>query len=86
MDDLNFCPFCSAAQHKILICKEDLFFCKDCNKFFNLAELKLKCPKCNGEKFTKGDFPSPSGEVVFQCKDCKKMFSATEFFTFNKLK
>jgi transposase-like protein len=86
MDEMNFCPFCNAAQHKILLCKNNVFFCRDCNHFFRLEEFKLKCPKCSNDKFSKGDFPSASGEVVFQCRSCRKMFSASEFFSFNKLK
>jgi len=85
IEDINFCPFCDAAQYKILLCKDDIFFCNDCHKFFRLSQLELKCPKCDKGSFTKSDFPSPSGEVVFQCKDCKKMFSAKEFLEYNNI-
>ena len=86
MLELNFCPFCDAPQHKLLACSNDVFFCKDCNKFFKFSELILKCIKCDSTNIMKSDFPAPNGEAVFQCKDCKKSFSATQFFNYNKIK
>ncbi|MBW2975450.1 hypothetical protein KY366_07050 [Candidatus Woesearchaeota archaeon] len=86
MSEINFCPFCDAPQHKILLCREDAFFCKECSRFFRLSELGMKCPKCDSLKIVKSDFPSPSGEVAFQCSDCKKILSASEFFKANKVK
>lgn len=84
MTEVNFCPFCDSSQHKILTLKENMYFCKECNKFFNLEHIKLQCPKCNGVRIEDSDFPSPNGEVVFHCKSCKKMFSAKEFLEKNE--
>jgi len=86
MPEINFCPVCNAAQHKMLLCKKDIFFCKECNNFFKLKWLELRCPRCDNDKIIKSDFPSPSGEVVFQCTKCKRTFSASEFFKANKIK
>jgi transposase-like protein len=86
MDDVNFCPFCDAPQHKISMCNEAMYFCRECNRFFELSLSKLQCPRCKSHQITKSDFPSPSGEFIFQCKDCKKMFPSKEFFAFNKIK
>jgi len=86
MSEINFCPFCDASDFKLILCNKDLFFCKECNKFFNLEELKLKCCKCDKTNIRKSDFPSPSGEVVFQCNDCKRNFSSSEFLKYNKIK
>ena len=83
MTEMNFCPFCDAPQHKILGCAGDIFFCKECHKFFKLKELSMKCPKCDKDKIVKSDFPAPNGEVVFQCMKCKKMFSSKEFLENN---
>ena len=85
MSELNFCPYCDAPQHKVMVCKGELFFCRTCNKFFNLKELEVECPKCDGHSMKTSDFPAPSGEAIFQCTSCKKMVSAKEFFESNKL-
>ena len=85
MKELNFCPFCDAAQHKVILLeKQNLHFCKLCNTFFSLEESKYECFKCGSTRIEDSDFPSPDGQVVFQCKKCKKMFSATEFFEKNE--
>jgi Zn finger protein HypA/HybF involved in hydrogenase expression len=81
MSEVNFCPFCDAPQHKILACKEDVFFCKTCNKFFNLKHLEVNCPKCKGSDFEKSDFPTPDGQAVFHCRKCSKTYSASEFLS-----
>ncbi|MFH0978844.1 MAG: hypothetical protein V1837_06100 [Candidatus Woesearchaeota archaeon] len=81
MDEINFCPFCSASQHKIFTVKEDQYFCKECNRFFKADHLFYNCPKCNSKKIVDSDFPSPDGQVVFQCQSCKKMLSAKDFFS-----
>lgn len=83
MPELNFCPFCDAPQHKVLLFNEHLFFCKICNVFFNLEEKHLICPKCKSKKIEDSDFPAPNGDVVFQCARCRKMFSAREFLEKN---
>lgn len=83
MPELNFCPFCDAPRHKLLLFNEHLFFCKTCNKFFNLEERQLKCPKCSSAKVEDSDFPAPNGEVVFQCSRCRKMFAARDFLEKN---
>ena len=84
--EMNFCPYCNAAQHKLMNCADDIFFCKDCNRFFSFKALELKCPKCDKTSIRKSDFPSPNGEAVFQCNSCKKSVSASDFFKYNKLK
>jgi len=43
MDDINFSRFADAPQHKILYCDKDVWFCKECSKFFKFREIKLKC-------------------------------------------
>lgn len=84
MSELNFCPCCDAPQHKIILCKDDVFFCRECSKFYKFEGIEMKCLKCSGKEIGKSDFPSPTGEVVFQCKKCKKAFSASEFLKANK--
>lgn len=86
MSEINFCPFCDAPQHKILLCKGDIFFCKECSRFFKLKGIDLKCPKCDSGEIVKSEFPSPTGEAVFQCTKCKKTLSASEFLKVNKVK
>lgn len=86
MSEINFCPFCDAPQHKILLCKGNIFFCKECSRFFELKEVGLKCPKCDSKNIVKSDFPSPSGEAAFQCNNCKKTLSASDFLKANKIK
>ena len=86
MSEINFCPFCDAPQHKIMLCKGDVFFCKECSKFFRLKDITLKCPKCDCKDIAKSEFPSSSGEAVFQCKNCKKTLSSSEFLKINKIK
>lgn len=79
MDELNFCPYCDAPQHKVAMFDESFYFCKDCNRFFNLEMKKLQCLKCESDRIEDSDFPAADGDMVFQCKKCKKMFSAKEF-------
>jgi len=86
MTEINFCPYCDAPQHKILYCDKEIFFCKECSKFFKFKDVELKCPKCDSIKIGKSDFPSPKGETVFHCNDCKKALSASEFLKANKIK
>lgn len=83
---MNFCPYCSASHFKLVMCGEDIFFCRECNRFFMFQELSLKCPRCESVRVRKSDFPSPSGELVFQCLSCKKNTSASEFLMYNKIK
>lgn len=83
MTELNFCPYCDAPQHKVCLVKEDLYFCKECNRFFSLTEKKMKCLKCSSTDIVDSDFPSPDGQMVFQCSKCKKMASAKDFFQRN---
>jgi len=83
-DELNFCPFCSAAQHKVWTYKEDSYFCKECNRFFDCRHNIFSCPKCSSKKIADSDYPSPDGQMVFQCQSCKKLFSAKDFFSKTK--
>jgi hypothetical protein len=83
MAELNFCPYCEAAQHKLMACKENLFFCKQCNRFFKFEELDVKCPRCKG-KIQKSDFPSPSGEAIFLCVKCKRTYPINELLDENE--
>jgi hypothetical protein len=85
MATINFCPLCDAPQHKLLMFSEEMFFCKDCNKFFNLKLIKFACWKCGSKRFKDSDFPSPDGQVVLQCSSCKKMFSQDDFFKKNEM-
>jgi ribosomal protein S27AE len=81
MKELNFCPYCNAPQHKVvLVEKHDVNFCKECNTFFTLHERKWQCFKCDGTRIEDSDFPAPDGQIVFQCRKCKKMYSGNEFF------
>ena len=77
MTEINFCPFCDAPQHKLMLCKDELFFCKICNRFFKLEENEIKCTRNSGQ-LRKSDFPSPSGEALFQCSKCKRTFPIKE--------
>lgn len=86
MKELNFCPYCDAPQHKVFHMEDkDLHFCKSCNTFFRLKEVKYECFKCGSTKIADSEFPAPDGRIVFQCKKCKKMFSGNEFFEKNEL-
>ncbi|MCB9359233.1 hypothetical protein H6503_04840 [Candidatus Woesearchaeota archaeon] len=78
MKEISFCPYCSAPSHKLLNYHEDMVFCRDCNTFFRLNLVELKCPKCEHTKIEDSDFPSPDGQVILQCKHCKKMFTAKD--------
>ena len=78
MSDLNFCPFCDSPGHKVLDLQTQ-YFCRSCNKFFTLAIVQYKCPKCGSLKCQDSDFPAPDGQIVIQCQKCKKMFSLKEF-------
>jgi uncharacterized protein YbaR (Trm112 family) len=85
MEELNFCPYCDAAQHKLnYMEKNDTYFCRSCNRFFKLRDIKYKCFKCGNTKMEDSEFPSPTGEMVLQCKKCKKMFTLSEFFEKNE--
>ena len=77
MAEINCCPYCEAGQHKLMLCKNDIFFCKQCNRFFRFQELDINCPRCKG-KISKSDFPSPSGEAVFFCNKCKRTYPGKE--------
>ena len=77
MGEMNFCPYCDAPQHKLLACKEDIFFCKACNRFFKFKDIDVRCDRCKGD-IKKSDFPSPSGDVIFFCSKCKRTFPAKE--------
>jgi len=77
MGEVNFCPFCDAPQHKLMLCKENLFFCKECNEFFKLEELSIKCQRCKGQ-LRKSDFSSPTGGAVFFCIKCKRTYPTQE--------
>jgi len=81
--EVNFCPYCDSPQHKLLHIKDELYFCRECNRFYNLEEKEFKCPKCEKTKIIDSDFPSPNGEIILQCKSCKKMFSVREFLEKN---
>lgn len=84
MPELNFCPFCDAPRHKVAIIKDDLYFCKECNHFFNIKERHFQCFKCNSQRWEDSDFPTPDGEMVIQCRKCKKMYSVTDFLQKNE--
>ncbi|MBS3135703.1 hypothetical protein J4401_01970 [Candidatus Woesearchaeota archaeon] len=77
MPEINFCPYCEAAQHKLLHCKEDIFFCKACSRFFRFSDISITCERCKGN-LVKSDFDMPSGGTVFFCQKCKKTFPAKE--------
>jgi transposase-like protein len=77
MTEINFCPFCDAPQHKLMLCKDTTFYCKECSRFFNFEELPIKCPRCKGD-IRKSDFPSPSGEALFMCNKCKRTNTAKD--------
>jgi len=86
MKELNFCPYCDAAQHKVVHMEaHQLYFCKSCNTFFQLHERKYQCFKCESDRMEDSEFPAPDGRIVFQCKKCKKLFSGEEFFEKNEL-
>jgi hypothetical protein len=77
MAEINFCPFCEAPQHKLLLCKEGVFFCKVCNRFFKFSGLDIKCERCKAE-LRKSDFDSPKGGAVFFCVKCKRTYTPPE--------
>lgn len=77
MADLNFCPYCEAPSHKLMLCKDGVFFCKLCSRFFKFAPLDIKCDRCKGD-LKKSDFDSPQGGAVFFCVKCKRTFPASE--------
>jgi len=85
MTEINFCPYCDAPSHKLVLFNKDQLLCKTCNRFFELKHSELLCPKCKSKKISGSDFPMASGEMVLQCNSCKKMFSTKEFFEFNKI-
>jgi len=86
MTEINFCPYCSAPEHKLINFNEKYNLCKECGKFFLLSNILLKCPKCDKTEIINSDFPSPKGELILMCKSCKKMASAKEFLKYNKIK
>ncbi len=77
MDEINFCPFCDAPQHKLMLLRENNLFCKECSRFFSLEELDIRCSRCKG-KLRKSDFPSPKGDPLFMCSKCKRTFPFSE--------
>lgn len=83
--EVSFCPYCNAPSHKMLNHAETSYFCRDCNTFFKLEQIILKCPKCDSDKIEDSDFPSPDGQIILQCKACKKMFSAGDLIKQNKV-
>jgi len=85
MTEINFCPKCSAQEHKILDFGS-LYFCKACDTFFRYDSPEIKCVKCDSKRIKHSDFPTPGGEVVFQCQSCKKMYPASEFFKKNRIR
>lgn len=86
MTELNFCPSCDSAGHRIARFNDKLCYCKVCSTFFNLEFMALKCPKCDNKKIKTSDFPSPKGELVFHCQNCKNLINASEFFKKNGVK
>jgi len=86
MTELNFCPFCSAQEHKLIIINEKYNLCRECGKFFLLNNLSLKCPKCDKTDIINSDFPGSKGELILMCKSCKKMATVNDFFKYNKIK
>lgn len=74
----EFCPFCGAMKHKLMIINEPLFFCKECNKFFDFESKEFRCPKCNSPNLEDSDFPSPDGDIIIHCRGCRKMFTTKE--------
>lgn len=85
MTELNFCPFCSAPQHKVTDFEEKFYFCRECNKFFTLKKIEVSCPKCKSVKVIDSDFPTPDGQLVIQCQSCKKMYAVKDFLSKNKI-
>ncbi|MCK5283059.1 MAG: hypothetical protein KAK00_06625 [Nanoarchaeota archaeon] len=77
MTEINFCPYCDAPQHKLMLCKEGIFFCKECSKFFRFEDIGIKCERCKGD-LRKSDFVSPSGGAVFFCTKCKRTCTVNE--------
>jgi uncharacterized protein YbaR (Trm112 family) len=77
MPEMNFCPFCDAPQHKLMLCKDNIFYCKQCNRFFKFEDLDIHCPRCKGS-IQKSDFSSPSGAAVFLCMKCKRTYPVSE--------
>ncbi len=77
MAEINFCPYCDASQHKLMLCKEGIFFCKECDRFFKFEAIDLKCPRCKGA-IRKSDFSSLKGEAVFLCTKCKRTCNVNE--------
>jgi hypothetical protein len=83
--EISFCPYCNTPSHKILSQDETSFFCRECNTFFSLKQIHLKCPKCDSDKIEDSDFPSPDGQIILQCRHCKKMFSAKDLLSHNDM-
>jgi len=84
MTNPEFCPFCSAMHHKVVLLDENMYFCKECNKFYTLEHKKFRCPKCNSPNLVDSDFPSPDGNMVFHCRGCRKMHSAQDVLKANQ--
>lgn len=78
MSNPDFCAFCGSLGHKMVMLKEGMYFCKECNKFFEFEKKVFRCPKCNSPNIVDSEFPSPDGGMIFHCQGCRKMFSAKE--------
>lgn len=77
MEDINFCPYCDASQHKIMNISR-AYFCSECCRFFSLETVSMQCPKCARNNISKSDFAGAGGEAIFQCRACKHMFPASD--------
>ncbi|MBD3163863.1 hypothetical protein GF323_01575 [Candidatus Woesearchaeota archaeon] len=79
MPELNFCAFCGASQHKLMLCSQEIFFCRECSQFFKFKERDIRCRRCKGE-IRKSDYPSAKGEALFICNKCKRTYTSFELF------
>ncbi len=86
MAGVNFCPYCDAGSHKMVLVESDMYYCKECDTFLSVGRVELRCPKCGKTRIRDSGYPMPDGEMVFQCDSCKRMFSAAEFLSFNRIK
>ncbi len=84
--EMSFCPYCSTVSHKVLNYNEDMYFCRECNTFFDLKHVLFNCPKCESTKIEDSDFPGPDGQIILQCRSCKKMFGTPELMKYNEVK
>jgi len=85
MSDIEACPFCNTSAHKVVHFSNDVYYCKECVKFFQINTTEPRCPKCNSKRVRHSEYPMPNGEAVFHCDVCKKNFSAKDFFEKNNL-